>query len=88
MHKRKLREVKSAIRPLQEKPYAPQIQMRNAKKDAMLERRYTEIERENRILLEKMSNIMQSNKPSLYNPSRSQKRSLNISTRKTAMMKI
>ena len=40
MHKRKLREVKSAIRPLQEKPYAPQIQMRNAKKDAMLERKY------------------------------------------------
>ena len=44
--------------------------VRNAKKDAMLESkrfifaytmqsgRYTEIERENRILLEKMSNIM------------------------------
>ena len=32
--------------------------------------RYTEIERENRILLEKMSNIMQSNKPNLYNPSK------------------
>ena len=30
--------------------------------------RYTEIERENRILLEKMSNIMQSTKPNLYNP--------------------
>lgn len=42
--------------------------MRNAKKEAMLERRYTEIERENRILLEKMSNIMQNPKPSLYNP--------------------
>lgn len=31
--------------------------------------RYTEIERENRILLEKMSSIMQSTKPKLYNPS-------------------
>ena len=28
--------------------------------------RYTEIERENRILLEKMSNIMQNPKPNLY----------------------
>jgi len=59
IHKRKLREAKSAIRPQQSKPYAPTITMRNAKKEAMLERRYTEIERENRILLEKMSNIMQ-----------------------------
>ena len=31
--------------------------------------RYTEIERENRILLEKMSNIMQNPKPQLYTPS-------------------
>ena len=31
------------------------------------DRRYTEIERENRILLEKMSNIMQNPKPQLYN---------------------
>ena len=39
LHKKKLRDVKSAIRPLQEKPFAPQAQMRNAKKDAMLERK-------------------------------------------------
>lgn len=32
--------------------------------------KYTEIERENRILLEKMSNIMQDNRPKLYNPSK------------------
>ena len=56
--------------------------VRNAKKDAMLESkrfifaytmqsgRYTEIERENRILLEKMSNIMQNHRPALYNPSK------------------
>ncbi len=35
----------------------------------MLLGKYTEIERENRILLEKMSNIMQDPKPKLYNPS-------------------
>ena len=39
IHKRKLREVKSAIRTVQKKPYAPSITMRNAKKDAMLERK-------------------------------------------------
>ena len=84
IHKRKLREVQSAIRTQQSKPFQPQMNMRNAKKDAMLESkyqigtnynlfiigRYTEIERENRILLEKMSNIMQTHKPSLYNPSK------------------
>ena len=32
--------------------------------------KYTEIERENKILLEKMSNIMQDTKPNLYNPSK------------------
>lgn len=32
--------------------------------------KYADIERENRILLEKMSNIMQDNKPKLYNPSK------------------
>ena len=31
--------------------------------------KYTEIERENKILLEKMSNIMQDSRPKLYNPS-------------------
>ena len=39
--------------------------------------RYTEIERENRILLEKMSNIMQNPRPNLYNPVRIEKSSLN-----------
>ena len=97
IHKRKLRDVQSAIRTHQKKPYQPTITMRNAKKDAMLESklqlqssfsfsiwlitsligRYTEIERENRILLEKMSNIMQNPKPALYNPKVVEKASLN-----------
>ena len=50
--------------------------------------RYTEIERENRILLEKMSNIMQNSKPSLYNPKRIEKSSLNRVQRKKELMKI
>ena len=39
IHKRKLREVQSAVRCHQKKPYAPSISMRNAKKEAMLERK-------------------------------------------------
>ena len=39
IHKRKLRDVQSAIRTQHTKPYAPNITMRNAKKDAMLERK-------------------------------------------------
>jgi len=42
--------------------------------------KYADIERENRILLDKMSNIMQDNKPKLYNPSK--KPSLLIQNRK------
>jgi hypothetical protein len=51
-----------------------------AKREAVLESKidlystfsgkYADIERENRILLDKMSNIMQDNKPKLYNPSK------------------
>ena len=41
IHKRKLREVRSAIRGAQKKPFAPSISMRNAKKDAMLESKLT-----------------------------------------------
>ena len=78
IHKRRLREVKSAVRTLQSAPFQLNPTIRNQKREAMLESktfrsyetigRYTEIERENRILLEKMSGIMQTNKPMLYNP--------------------
>ena len=40
IHKRKLRDVQSAIRTHQKKPYQPSITMRNAKKDANLERKF------------------------------------------------
>eukprot|EP00347_Sterkiella_histriomuscorum_P015405 403357145 len=77
IHKQRLREVKSAVRTLQSAPYQPNPVIRNYKREAMLERRYTEIERENRILLEKMSGIMQTAKPQLYNPLLNDRRSLN-----------
>jgi len=41
IHKRKLREVKSAIRPQQDRPFYPDTAMRNAKKDALLERKFS-----------------------------------------------
>lgn len=50
--------------------------------------KYTEIERENRILLEKMSNIMQDPKPKLYNPRRFEVASLNRNKRKRELVKI
>jgi hypothetical protein len=42
--------------------------------------KYNEIERENRILLEKMSNIMQDPKPKLYNPSKFTQNNLSYRT--------
>ena len=50
--------------------------------------RYTEIERANRILLEKMSNIMQNPKPNLYNPNTDMKKSLNREQRRKDLIKI
>jgi hypothetical protein len=49
--------------------------------------RYTEIERENRILLEKMSNIMQSNKSGLWSQQQT-KPSLNREQRKRELLRI
>jgi len=73
--------------------------VRQAKKDADQESKtnlfnfisigkYGEIERENRILLEKMSNIMQDTKPKLYNPKRFEVGSLNRDRRKKELVKI
>ena len=39
IHRRKLRDVKSAIPTQQRKPYAPTPTMRNAKKEQILERK-------------------------------------------------
>ena len=54
-HNQKIRDVKTS---LDTRPYGTRRGTRNVKKEAMMECRFTEIERENRILLEKMTNIM------------------------------
>jgi len=54
---KKLREIKPAIK-VSKPAQMPHLKTKQ-KKNQMLEERYTEIERENRILLEKMTNILQ-----------------------------
>lgn len=56
MHKKRVRKMRSVID--RSKPSKFTHLKYKAKKEQMLEDRYTEIERENRILLEKMSYIM------------------------------
>ncbi len=46
------------MRTLQTAPYIPTSMVRNMKKEELNERRYTEIEKANRILLERMTTIM------------------------------
>lgn len=60
MHLKKLASIKSSIKVDGPKEYAHL--KTKPKKNQMLEERYTEIERENRILLEKMTNILQNPK--------------------------
>lgn len=57
IHKTKLRNAKPSIDV--KCPTRFSHLKKKAKKEQQLEERYTEIERENRILLEKMTNIMQ-----------------------------
>ena len=62
----------------------------NAKKQQLLEDRYAQIERDNRILLEKMSNIMRSKKGGIdtENPHAKYSRSLNRESRRKDLQKI
>lgn len=94
IHMNKLRNVKPTIDIRKPKNFK-HLKSR-AKKEQMLEDRYTEIERENRILLEKMTSIMQ--KPNRTSTSFSQdrfqigalptKKSLNRAARKQELLKI
>ncbi|CDW81952.1 UNKNOWN [Stylonychia lemnae] len=59
IHLSKLREIKPTVEIREPSQY--KHLKKKLKKTQMLEDRYTEIERENRILLEKMTNIMQNN---------------------------
>lgn len=53
IHKEKIRNVKSSLERSRDRRWS--VPNRNPKKEAILETRNTEIERENRILLEKMA---------------------------------
>ena len=95
IHRRKLDNVKSSISQKNQRPYYIKnptlLAAKRAKKEVLAEERYTEIERENRILLEKMSSIMSKQKPSLYRPPQTAimiKRSLNRNRRKIEFEKI
>jgi len=85
-HKDKLANMKPAID--NSAPKKPSHLASNKKREQMMEDRYTKIERENRLLLEKMSHIMQ--KKSLDNSNQSWKytKSLNKSYRKQQLQKI
>ena len=95
IHMQKLRSIKPTIDIRKPKNFK-HLKSR-AKKEQMLEDRYTEIERENRILLEKMTSIMQ--KPNRTSTSFSSdrfnivppalnKKSLNRASRKQELLKI
>jgi hypothetical protein len=83
IHRHKLREIRSQINSA--RPMTFNHLKHKAKKERILEERYTEIERENRILLEKMS--MMHKRPNRY-LSANPKRSLNDAVRRKRLVEI
>ena len=59
IHRRKLRTIKSSIDNGAPKGFKTNRKRKNPKKERMMEENYQKIERENRLLLKKMSSIMQ-----------------------------
>lgn len=86
IHRSKLHTIKSAID--NSEPHRPTHLKKNLKKEQMKEERYAEIERENRILLEKMSHIMQNETLDNKNQSIAYSHSLNKGLRKRELQKI
>ncbi|RLN89078.1 hypothetical protein BBJ28_00004890 [Nothophytophthora sp. Chile5] len=86
IHRSKLNTIKSAID--NSEPHRPTHLRKNLKKEQMKEERYAEIERENRILLEKMSTIMQADSLDTKNQSLTYGHSLNKGQRKRELQKI
>jgi E3 ubiquitin-protein ligase TRIP12 len=86
IHMKKLNDMKSTIDA--KRPASFAHLKRRAKKEQMLEDRYTEIERENRILLEKMSQIMQNKNIKARITKPIQKKSLNNESRKRQLIQI
>ncbi|TMW68359.1 hypothetical protein Poli38472_005827 [Pythium oligandrum] len=86
IHRLKLNTIKSSID--NSEPHRPLHLRKNLKKEQMKEERYAEIERENRILLEKMSHIMQNETLDNKNQSITYSHSLNKESRKRELQKI
>ncbi|GLD94472.1 hypothetical protein PINS_up003083 [Pythium insidiosum] len=86
IHRQKLHTIKSSID--NSEPHRPLHLRKNLKKEQLKEERYAEIERENRILLEKMSHIMQSETLDNKNQSLAYSHSLNKEQRKRELQKI
>lgn len=86
IHRSKLNTIKSSIDTSE--PHRPTHLRKNLKKEQMKEERYAEIERENRILLEKMSFIMQNDTLDNKNQSITYSHSLNKGYRKRELQKI
>ncbi|KAH7479835.1 hypothetical protein PRIC1_008612 [Phytophthora ramorum] len=86
IHRTKLYSIKSAID--NSEPHRPTHLRKNLKKEQLKEERYAEIERENRILLEKMSTIMQGDSLDNKNQSIAYGHSLNKGLRKRELQKI
>ncbi|DAZ95650.1 TPA: hypothetical protein N0F65_002279 [Lagenidium giganteum] len=86
IHKSKLHTIKSTID--NSEPHRPAHLRKNLKREQMKEERYAEIERENRILLEKMSHIMQNETLDNKNQSITYSHSLNKGQRKRELQKI
>ena len=86
IHARKLNSIKSHIDT--SAPPRRNHLRKNLKKEQMMEERFAKIERENRILLEKMSHIMENNTLDNANGSRKYAHSLNKEQRKRELAKI
>lgn len=84
LHRRKLRDMRARVDSAS--PHVFPHTARRAKKEQLLEEHYTEIERENRLLLEKMSSIMKGKQEPKPQPAR--KRSLNQDFRRRELVKI
>lgn len=89
-HRMKLANIKPSIDNKAPKTMRNSHMKANAKKQQLLEDRYAQIERDNRILLEKMSTIMRAKKGGIdmENPHVKYSRSLNRESRRRELQKI
>ena len=86
-HKKKLREMKASIDT--KEPHTRQGgKRRNPKKEQMMEERYAQIERDNRLLLEKMSYIMRHQSMDIREDTGEYSQSLNRERRKRELQRI